>query len=103
MFSRFYADVDVLGSFGKKGVNESKDPMKEAQTTPSLDRFKFLGMIHDYCKKNNLIDAITGEDNLNFKSQNDFVNMINDLMYFRNEKNADIQRTNRKLSTIFQH
>lgn len=80
MFSRFYADVDVLGSFGKKGVNESKDPMKEAQTTPSLDRFKFLGMIHDYCKKNNLIDAITGEDNLNFKSQNDFVNMINDLI-----------------------
>ncbi|ANC96518.1 single-stranded DNA-binding protein [macacine betaherpesvirus 9] len=80
MFSRFYADVDILGSFGKKGINEQKDSTKEAQTTPSLDRLKFLTNIYDYCKKNCLIDAVTGEDILSFNNQNEFVNVISGLI-----------------------
>nr|APO39019.1 single-stranded DNA-binding protein [Human betaherpesvirus 6A]ARM10172.1 DBP [Human betaherpesvirus 6]AVK93440.1 U41 [Human betaherpesvirus 6A]QOI15222.1 single-stranded DNA-binding protein [Human betaherpesvirus 6A]QOI15394.1 single-stranded DNA-binding protein [Human betaherpesvirus 6A] len=79
MFSRYYAEVDILGSFGRKPVNELKEIGKDQQNTLSLDRGKFVSQIFDYCKKNSLIDPVTGEDTFNVRSKKDFVSIIHGL------------------------
>lgn len=82
MFSRYYAEVDILGSFGRKPVSELKEIGKDQQNTLSLDRGKFVSQIFDYCKKNSLIDPVTGEDTFNVRSKKDFVSIIHGLTPF---------------------
>lgn len=79
MFSRYFAEVDILGSFGKKHSNEQKEISKETSNIPTLDRMKFISLIIDYCKKNSWIDSVSGEDSLNFKNKKDFVTIMTSL------------------------
>lgn len=100
MFSRIYADVDILGSFGKKHISEHKEGIKDGQSsTPTLDRMKFLNNIFDYCKKNSWIDSTTGEDIMSFRNKKDFVNMMTGLTQIIEDSVAKLISEMRKTQT----
>nr|P30672.1 RecName: Full=Major DNA-binding protein [Murine cytomegalovirus (strain Smith)]CAA47414.1 major DNA binding protein (MDBP) [Murid betaherpesvirus 1] len=95
LLSRAFADADLLGNYGKRYGLESREAgdgggggaggrTDEVAAGPpaggasglnfvSVDRMKYLGQVLDYCKKNSLIDAITGEDIINVRTKRDFV------------------------------
>uniref|UniRef100_A0AAU7E1F5 Single-stranded DNA-binding protein n=1 Tax=Lemniscomys rat herpesvirus TaxID=3141920 RepID=A0AAU7E1F5_9VIRU len=90
LLSRFFADVDVMGSFGKRYGDPRDYPESAKQddssfcggqgsVTGSVDRMKYIGQVLDYCKRNSIIDASTGEDILSIRGKKDFVNIISGL------------------------
>uniref|UniRef100_A0AAU7DZU2 Single-stranded DNA-binding protein n=1 Tax=Cardioderma bat herpesvirus TaxID=3141914 RepID=A0AAU7DZU2_9VIRU len=101
LFSKFMNDVDVMGSFGRRGFGEPKDAssserkMDDALSVggggggmvaaprqgqgSNVDRTKYLAQIFDYCKKNSLIDANTGEDSISIRGKSDLVSVVSAL------------------------
>ncbi|APZ76270.1 single stranded DNA binding protein [Murid herpesvirus 3] len=79
MFARNYAEVDALGSFGRKSNMEQRE-MKDGQSAPSLDRIQYINNILEYCKRNSLMDVVSGSDTLNFRNRKEFINMIKGLI-----------------------
>nr|WRQ19895.1 MAG: protein m57 [Herpesviridae sp.] len=90
MLSKFFADVDILGSFGKR-YGEQRESVETSKLddgsysggqggiSGSVDRMKYIGQIIDYCKRNSIIDAITGEDIISIRGKKEFVSVISGL------------------------
>nr|WEG68789.1 single-stranded DNA-binding protein [Mastomys natalensis cytomegalovirus 1]WEG68925.1 single-stranded DNA-binding protein [Mastomys natalensis cytomegalovirus 1]WEG71153.1 single-stranded DNA-binding protein [Mastomys natalensis cytomegalovirus 1] len=91
LLSRAFCDADVMGNYGRKYGVEARENIdgprvEESGATSAaglsfvaVDRMKYLGQIMDYCKKNSLIDAVTGEDIVSIRSKRDFVTTISAL------------------------
>lgn len=73
LVGRQFADVTLLGGFGKKyGDRDSRDGKV---TQDPLDRMKYLVNIIDYCKRTSLVDA-EGSDIVTFQDKTHFVNVL---------------------------
>ncbi|AGT99235.1 single-stranded DNA-binding protein [Suid betaherpesvirus 2] len=102
--TKHFADVDVLGAFGKKFSNEQKE-VKELQMNNSaiLDKLKYISPIIEYCKKNSIISSASGEDILDIKSKKDFMLAVSGIVQTIDEAVAKFISEMRKMQIPREH
>ncbi|QYM88451.1 major DNA binding protein [Elephant endotheliotropic herpesvirus 1A] len=79
LLTRMFADMTILGSFGKKYNTERDTQQKDGRVSAEpLDKAKYVLNILDYCKRECLIDS-DGNDTLKISSKQEFIKIITGL------------------------